>query len=67
MEALNDSLDNNEEVNPNESKDIFKDIESHPAYSFLSYQENKKRRLEETAIRHFNILSSLDELIYVFS
>ena len=34
IEALNDSLDDNEEVYSNESKE---DIESHPAYFIFSY------------------------------
>ena len=37
IEALNDSLDDNEEVYSNESKEKYKDIVSHPAYSILSY------------------------------
>ena len=37
IEALNDSLDENEEVYSNESKEKSKDIESHPVYSILSY------------------------------
>ena len=37
IDALNDSLDDNEEVYSNESKEKYKDIESHPTYSILSY------------------------------
>ena len=37
IEALNDSLDDNEEVYSNESKEESKDIESHPAYFILLY------------------------------
>ena len=33
--ASNDSLDDNEEVYSNKSKEWFKDIESHPAYLIL--------------------------------
>ena len=35
IEALNDSLDDNEEVYSNESKEKSKDIESQPAYYIL--------------------------------
>ena len=34
--ALNDSLDNNEEVYSKDSKEKPKDIESHPAYLIMS-------------------------------
>ena len=34
---MNDSLDDNEEVYSNESKEKYKDNESHPTYSILSY------------------------------
>ena len=37
IETLNDSLDDNEEVYSNRSKEKYKDIESHPTYSILSY------------------------------
>ena len=37
IEALNDSLGDNEEVYSTESKKLSKDIESHPAYFILSY------------------------------
>ena len=37
IEALNDNLDDNEEMHSNESKEKSKDIESHPAYSILLY------------------------------
>ena len=37
IEALNDSLDDNEEVYSKESKEESKGIESHPAYFILSY------------------------------
>ena len=37
IDELNDSLDDNEEVYSNESKEESKDIESHPAYFILSY------------------------------
>ena len=36
IEALNDSLYDNEEVNSNESKEKYKDNESNPTYSILS-------------------------------
>ena len=43
IEALNDSLDDNEEVYSSESKEKSKDIESHPAYFILLYPlENQK-------------------------
>ena len=35
--TLNDSLDDNEEVYSNESKEGSKDVESRPAYFILSY------------------------------
>ena len=35
--VLNYSLDDNEEVYSKESKEKYKDNESHPTYSFLSY------------------------------
>ena len=37
IEALNDSLDDNEEVFSNESKEKYKYFESHPTNSTLSY------------------------------
>ena len=37
IEALNDSLDDNEEVYSNKSQEKFKDIESQPAYYILLY------------------------------
>ena len=36
IEALSDSLDENEEVYSNEFKEASEDIESHPAYFILS-------------------------------
>ena len=48
------TLKNNEEASKNESKEETKDIESHPAYSVVSYGKplNRKSRLHETMIRH---------------
>ena len=37
IEALNDTLDDNEKENLNKSKEKSKDIESHPAYYILLY------------------------------
>ena len=52
IEALNNSLDDNEEVYSNESKEESKDIESqsHPAYFILLY--HLWNHEIETAIRH---------------
>ena len=42
-EPLNDCLDDDEEVYSNESKRKCKDIESHPAYSILTYSKGNSK------------------------
>ena len=50
IEALKDSLDDNEEVYLNESREESKDNESHPAYFILLYPLSNHEI--ETVIRH---------------
>ena len=66
---MNDSLDDNEEVYSNESKEKSKDVESYPAYYILLSPlelENRKSRLHKTAIRHFHFGKPFPYTIPIF-
>ena len=55
---MNDSLDDNEKVYLNESKEKSKDIESHPAYFILSYALGN-HKIENVVITRLRLSTSL--------
>ena len=58
IEALNDSLDDNEEVYSNESKEKSKDIESQPAYYILLYPLGNKK-IEKVVFTRLRLSTSI--------
>ena len=58
IEALNDSLDDNEEVYWNESKDNSKDIESHPAY-FIMLGPLGNHKIEKVVFTRLRLCTSI--------
>ena len=58
---MKDSLDENEEVYSNKSKEKYKDIESHPTYSILSYPLGN-HRIENVVFMRLRLSTSVFSL-----
>ena len=55
---MNDSLDDNEEVYSNEFNEKYKDVESHPTYSILSYPLGN-HKIEKVVSMRLRLSSSI--------